>query len=423
VQDYLRVLFARAGTRHCPQCGRAVKPQTARRIADQLAALIPGTRFQLLAPVVRNREGAHADVLEQARAGGDTPFRIDGEIINLVTSPAVLAEAEPHTIERIMGDFEVPGDGQGAFRKRLSDAVENSLKAGNGYLTVVLEGGEELLLTQRLVCPHCDVFFFELSPALFSFNNPDGMCSDCNGLGGKLDVDPELVVTDPDKSLLDGASPWYGELRKVTPSGNWMRSELFALADVRQVDLELPWRELPESFRQAALYGTGDEIIRWTYDIKKRGRSISFERPVAGAVNNIKRLLQQTQSEGIRQRFLSFMRQQPCPTCGGERLGAEGRFVTVGGTRFPEVASMTLAQVHEWVAGLPRRLSPEQRQIAGRASGIPAQRGAALLGARPARADALRWRGATHPPGHAVGVRPDGVALRSRRAKHRPAPA
>jgi excinuclease ABC subunit A len=229
---------------------------------------------------------------------------------------------------------------------------------------VVLEGGEELLLTQLLVCPHCDIFFFDMSPALFSFNNPEGMCSDCNGLGVKLDVDPDLVVTDPDKSLLDGASPWYGELRKVKPSGNWMRSELFALADVRQVDLEVPWRELPESFRQAALYGTGDEIISWTYDMKKRGRSISFERPVAGAVNNIKRILQQTHSEHVRQQLMAFMTEQPCPTCDGERLGAEGRIVTVGGTRFPEVASMTLAQAYQWVTGLAQRLSPEQRQIA-----------------------------------------------------------
>jgi len=364
VQDYLRVLFARAGTRHCPQCGRAIKPQTVRQITDQLTALIPGTRFQILAPVVRNREGTHADVLEQACADGITLFRIDGEKVDLETSRVTLAEAEPHTLERVMGSFEIPGDDPGAFRERLFDAVETGLKAGNGYLTVVLENGEELWLTRHMVCPHCDLFFFELSPALFSFNNPDGMCADCNGLGVKLDVDPELVITDPDLSLLDGASPWYGELRKVKPSGNWMRSELFALADHMQIDLELPWRELPKAFRQAALYGSGDEIISWTYDMKKRGRSISFERPVAGAVNNIKRLLQQSQSETTRRHLLAFMTERPCPTCNGERLGAEGRFVTVGGTRFPEVVSMTLAQVHDWVAGLPQRLTPEQRQIA-----------------------------------------------------------
>ncbi|MBN1311575.1 MAG: excinuclease ABC subunit UvrA [Anaerolineae bacterium] len=364
VQDYLRVLFARAGTRHCTQCGRAIKPQTARRIAEQLAVLVPGTRFQLLAPVVRRREGAHAEILERLHAG-NAPVRIDGEMIDTEMPRVALDETVPHTIERVMGDFEVPDDSRDAFLDHLLDAVETGLKAGNGYLIVILEDGEELMLTQHLVCPHCDIFFFELSPALFSFNNPDGMCSDCSGLGVKLDVDPEMVIAEPGKSLLDGASPWYGELRKVEPSGNWMRSELFALADHMQVDLELPWQELPEAFRHAALYGTGDEIISWTYDMKKRGRSISFERPVAGAVNNIKRLLQQTQSEDIRQRFLGFMRKQPCPTCGGERLGPEGRLVTVGGTRFPDVASMTLGQAHEWVAGLRQRLTAEQYRIAG----------------------------------------------------------
>jgi excinuclease ABC subunit A len=363
VQDYLRVLFARVGTRHCPQCGRAIKPQTARCITDQLAALIPGTHLQLLAPIVRGREGTHADVLERARRDG-YKVRIDGEMLNLGNEAISLKETEPHTIEWIVEDLVVPDNGQAEFHNRLFDAVETGLQAGGGYLTAMLEGEEKVLLSRHMVCPHCDIFFFELSPALFSFNNPDGMCSDCNGLGVKLSVDPELIVTDPTLSLLDGASPWYGELRKVKPSGNWMRSELFALADHMQVDLELPWRELPETFRDAALYGTGDEIISWTYDMKKRGRSISFERPVQGAVNNIKRLLQQTQSEMTRGGLMGFVSEQPCPTCNGERLCAEACFVTVGGTRFPEVASMTLAQVHQWVVGLPHRLTSEQRQIA-----------------------------------------------------------
>ena len=254
VQDYLRVLFARVGTRHCPQCGRAIKPQTARRIADQLTVLIPGTRFQLLAPVVRGREGTHTDILEEALLNGYTQVRVDGEMVDLEAGQLSLEETEPHTIEWVIGDWVVPSNEQVTFRDRLFDAVEAGLEAGNGYLTVVLEGGEEALLSRHMVCPHCDIFFFELSPALFSFNNPDGMCSDCNGLGVKLSVAPELVVTDPDLSLLDGASPWYGELRKVKPSGNWMRSELFALADHMQVDLELPWRELPQAFRETALY-------------------------------------------------------------------------------------------------------------------------------------------------------------------------
>jgi excinuclease ABC subunit A len=319
VYDYLRVLFARVGVRHCPQCGRAIRPHTARQIARQLAALLPGTHFQLLTPA--------GQPLEQ---------------------------------------LTVPDEADAAFRKRLLDAVQAALGAGNGYLTVMLESGQEVLFSQHLACPHCQRIFFELNPALFSFNNPDGMCPDCNGLGVKLDVDLDLVVTQPELSLLDGASPWYGEMRHVKPSGNWMRCELWGLAEHYDVDLELPWNELPQEFRHAALYGSGDEIITWSYDVKSsRGRTIGFERPAQGAVNNIKRLLQRTNSERSRQGLLQFMSEQPCPTCGGERLCTEARFVAVAGARFPQAATMTVEQIHAWVADLPRQLTSMQNEIAG----------------------------------------------------------
>ncbi len=326
VYDYLRVLFARVGTRHCPQCGRAVKPHTVRQIVDQLAALAPGTCFQLFAP-------------------------------------------KSQTVDLIADQLIIPDDvdSQTEFHRHLSDAIDVTLEAGNGRLIVTLENGEQVLFSQHSECPHCNVIFFELSPASFSFNNPDGMCPDCTGLGVKLDIDPDLIITEPHLSLLDGASPWYGNLRQTKPSGNWMRSELFALADLMNVDLELPWNELPEKFQDAALYGTGDEIIHWTYHMKNRGRSIEFERPAQGAVNNIQRLAQQTKSEASRRRWLQFMREQPCPTCQGERLCPEARFVTVGGTRLPQVTTMTIAQAHEWVAGLPRKLTPEQLEIASEA--------------------------------------------------------
>jgi excinuclease ABC subunit A len=320
VYDYLRLLFARLGTRHCPQCGRAVKPQTARQIAGQLAALPPGTPFQLLA----------------------SDWMVD---------PLVVPDD--------------PVGQQTEFHQHLFDVIETALKAGQGRLRVGLENGEDILLSQHNECPGCNLIFFELTPSLFSFNNPDGACSDCNGLGVKLNVDPSLIVTQPHLSLLDEASPWYGNLRQVKPSGNWMRSELFALADHLNVDLELPWDKLPEDFRQAALYGTGDEIISWRYHIKNRGRSIEFHRPVQGAVNNIKRLLQRTTSEGSRNRLLQFMSEQPCPTCQGERLCPEARFVTVGHMRFPQVATMTVNQARRWLDELPGQLGPQQCQIGG----------------------------------------------------------
>jgi excinuclease ABC subunit A len=324
VYDYLRVLFARVGTRHCPQCGRAMKPQTPRQMVDQLAVLPPGTHFHLLAPATRESE--------------------DIQVVDQLT---------------------IPNDMQTEFCKNLSNTVETTLQAGNGRLMVMLDNGEEILLSQHSECPHCNIIFFELTPILFSFNSPDGMCADCNGLGVKLNVDPDLIITHPHLSLLDGASPWYGNLRQIKPSGNWMRSELFALADHFNVELELPWHKLPQQFRQAVLYGTGDEVLNWSYDVKSsRGRTIGFERPAQGAVNNIKRLLQQTNSEGVRKQLLQFMNEQPCPTCQGERLCPEARFVTVGGLRFPQVAAMTIAQAHEWMTNLPQKLTPVQREIA-----------------------------------------------------------
>ncbi len=370
VYDYLRVLFARVGTRHCPQCGRAVKPQTARQIADQLTALMPGIRFQLLAPIVREHEGTHTALLNQARHDGYTQARIDGQVVELRAGQAEpsLEQTESHTIELIVDQLTVPnGDGDlpVAFRQRLFNAVETALQTGNGYLMVVLENGEDILLSQHNACAHCHTIFFELSPMLFSFNSPDGMCSDCNGLGIKLSVDPNLIVTRPHLSLLDGASPWWGNLRQYCqkPTANWMRNEVLVLANQWDVDLESPWHELPEKFRQAVLYGAGDELFRFTYQSKKRGRSGEIVRPVQGAVHHINRLFRQ--GKGDSSLYLQFMSEQPCPTCQGERLCSEARFVTVGDKRFPETATMTIAQAHQWVTNLPQKLTPVQLEIAG----------------------------------------------------------
>ena len=317
VYDYLRVLFAYIGTPHCPQCGRGVQPQTARQIAEQLGLLPPGASFQLLSP--------------------------DAQIVDQLVIPDGAADE---------------------FRKRLIDSVEATLKAGNGLLSVALENGENILLSERNDCPYCDITLPELGPSFFNFNSPSGACPDCNGLGVKLSVDPDLIVTEPHLSLLDGASPWYGNLRKNKPAGNWMRSEALALAGHWDIDLELPWDELPLKFRDAILYGAGDEPIRFAYECGT-GRSGEMVRPVQGAIHHINRLFRQTRSGGSRRHYLRFMSERPCSTCQGERLCLQARFVTVGGLRFPAVAGMTVVQAHRWVADLARKLTPVQLEIAG----------------------------------------------------------
>ena len=367
VADYLRVLFARAGTPHCPQCGRGVQPQTGTQIADQLLALRPGTRFQLLAPVVRERKGTHADLLKQARRDGYTRARVDGERVDLLGDrlPA-LSKTKRHSVELIVDRLIVPDDGAEAkvqFRTRLVDSVETTLKAGNGLLSVLLEDGEEILLSEHNACPYCDISFPELSPALFSFNAPTGMCPQCNGLGVTLNVDPDLIVTQPHLSLLDGASPWFGNMRNRV---RWWARHLPTTAEHYGVDLEQPWQELPAEFRNVVLYGSGDERIRFTYQVEREDRSWSGEsvRSIRGAVPEIGRLFRQTRSEFRRRYYLQFMSDRPCPTCQGERLCPEARFVTVGGLRLPEVTEMTIAQAHRWVRGLPHKLTPEQLEIA-----------------------------------------------------------
>ena len=369
VSDYLRVLYARVGTPHCPQCGRGVQPQTARQIADQLAALAPGTRFQLLAPVVRGRKGTHADVLKQVRRDGYSRARIDGEVVDLLASGAVtpLQKTKPHTVELIVDRLITPDGGPDSlagYQARLVDSVETTLEAGKGVLIVVLDGGEEVLLSEHNACVYCDISFPKLSPALFSFNSPSGMCPDCNGLGVKLSVDPDLIIAKPHLSLLDGASPWFGHMRE---RARWWGRHLYAVAEQYGVDLEQPWNELPQKFRDVALYGSGDE--RFSFTFQAEGDEVSWSgeavRTVRGAVYDIGRLFRQTKSEFRRRFYLQFMSDQPCPTCQGERMCPEARFVTVGDHRLPQVTGMTIAQVHRWVASLPQNLTVEQREIGG----------------------------------------------------------
>jgi len=361
VMDYLRVLYARVGVPHCPQCGRGVLPQTAQQITTQLAALPAGSRFQLLAPVVRGRKGTHSDVLAAARQEGFTRARIDGKVVNLGSATPNLAKTKRHSIELIVDRLQTPPEANGDFRQRLTDSVETALRAGNGLVTVDL-GEQEITLSEHNACPDCDISFPPLSPQMFSFNSPAGMCPECNGLGVKLQLDPERIVPHPEHSLLDGASPWYGNLRKKQES-SWTVNVLHTIAEFYGVDLELPWKELPEHFRHVLFYGSGEEKIFFRHD----GNAGSWEsnQPTRGIIYHLNRLFRQTKSEYRRRWYMQFMSELPCPMCHGERLCAESRFVTLGGLRIPEVGEMSIAEAHAWVSNLHRHFSEEQVDIAG----------------------------------------------------------
>ncbi|MCB9421155.1 MAG: excinuclease ABC subunit UvrA [Ardenticatenaceae bacterium] len=351
VMDYLRVLYARIGTPHCPECGRPVQPQTAPQIAGQLAALPAGIRFQLLAPIARNRKGTHADALRQAKQDGFIRARVNGELVDLSAGLPKLDKKKKHHVELVVDRLAVPEALDAAFQTRLIDSVETALRTGDGLLIVDL-GEEERPYSEHNACPHCEISFPELSPQLFSFNSPLGMCPDCHGIGTQMQVDPDLIIEDPALSIMDGALRWYGNVRKK--KNKWTTSQLKAIAEHYGVDLEMPWQELPERFRQAMFYGSGDEVIHFKYGIERDDTSWSGEvsRPMKGIIHNVNRLFHQTKSEFTRRWYASFMSQRPCPTCAGTRLRPEARGVTVGGQTITEVGAMAIDEAYEWVVSL-----------------------------------------------------------------------
>ncbi len=419
VMDYLRVLYARVGRPHCPECGRPVQAQSAQQIAEQVAGMPAGSRILILAPVVRNRKGTHADLLEQARADGFVRARIDGQIQRLDEQLPKLEKKNPHHIELVVDRLQVPAasdssdgddaeatEAREAFRTRLVDSVETALRAADGLLAiqrldVEREVGDEPeesskngsspegrdastseapleLFSEHNACAHCGFSFPELSPQSFSFNSPLGMCPDCNGLGTRMQVSPDLIIHDPSLSLMDGALRWYGELRKKQDS--WTFRNLDTIAEHFGIDLEAPWEKLPKRFRDILLYGSGEEKVRFTWGGEGEDGSWSGEslRPVRGIVHHCNRLYRQTQSESQRKRYASYMDEQPCDGCGGSRLRAEARGVLVGGRTIIEVGAMSIAEAHEWVTRLEREgevvdpdggatvaLDAEQREIAG----------------------------------------------------------
>lgn len=357
VMDYLRVLFARAGTPHCPTCGRKVQPQSAQQIADQLAVLPAGTRFQLLAPIGRNRKGTYVDDLTQARQDGFVRARVNGEMVDLSGKLPTLDKKRKHNVEIVVDRLVVPETADSSFLTRLVDSVETTLRVGEGLL-IADTGTEELLMSEQNACPQCGFSFPELSPQLFSFNSPLGMCHDCNGIGTQMLVDPNLIVENPELSILDGALRWYGNIRKK--KNKWALGNVTAMAEHYKVDIELPWKDLPQSFRDVVMNGSNGEKILFKFGNETEDSSWSGEllRPAMGVIHHVNRLFRQTQSEQTRAFYASMMSQQPCPGCNGLRLRPEARAVKVGGKTISEVGTLTIAEAQEWVVALGKKQYP-----------------------------------------------------------------
>ena len=344
IYDYLRLLWARVGTPHCPKCGREIARQTIDQIVDRVEALGEGTRFIVLSPVVRAKKGEHVKVFEDARKGGFARVRVDGILYDL-TEEIKLEKNKKHNIELVV-DRLVLKEG---LRRRLTDSIETACAHSGGLVIIELPSTkEELSFSQNYACEDCGISLTELEPRMFSFNNPAGACPSCTGLGFRLVADPELVIPDKTKSVLDGAIQVSGWQSARTDSVFRMYFE--ALAKKYHFDLNVPFADLSEEAKDVILYGTKGEKLRMTYN---RGNGMGvLEQPFEGIMNNIARRYKETQSDAARKELEECMSSAPCPQCGGDRLSEIARAVTVGGIGIMEFCSMSVAKELEFMENL-----------------------------------------------------------------------
>jgi excinuclease ABC subunit A len=370
IYDYLRLLFARIGQPHCPECGRPIARQTAEQIVDQVHELPSGTRFQVLAPVVRGRKGEHAALFQQLSTEGYSRVRVDGEIHPIEEVPR-LEKNRKHSIEVVVDRLVQKED----IRRRLADSIETALQLADGVAMVEVlptreaveearEAGlpepvaEELTFSEHLACTHCGLSFDQLAPRNFSFNSPYGACETCSGLGTRLMVDPELVIGDPDLSVDEGVVlPWGTGIQS-----NYYRQLLRAVVTHLGADPTTPWSDLDDEVKDAVLHGL-DERVHVSYT-NRYGRRRSYRANVEGVIASLKRRHTETDSEHVRQHVEQYMREVPCPDCDGQRLKPIVLAVTVGGVNIAELTAMSVAEADAYVRDL--HLSDREALIGAR---------------------------------------------------------
>ena len=363
IYDYLRLLYARAGIPHCPECGREVTRQSAQEIVDVVAALPEGSRLLILSPLVRGRKGTHQAVLEEIRKTGFVRARVDG-VVHELDEDIQMDRYKIHNIEavvdRVLMHHDPDPEENKTFFSRLTDSIETALKFGDGYLVVqdITDAGapRDLYFSEHLACPEHGSVLPEIEPRTFSFNTPHGACPDCQGLGGKLEIDSELLIPDPDLSLIDGAiaiSEWSGPKEE----GGYYWQTLEAAADYYNIDLHAPVHDLPQDKLNIILHGTHGKEIPITYKSVK-GQKYVFDREYEGVIGNLMRRYNDTNSEYMREKIGMFMNMRPCPTCGGKRLRREAMAVTVDDRNIVEVTEEPILKTLEWIKRLAAPSTP-----------------------------------------------------------------
>lgn len=353
IYDYLRLLYARIGIPHCPACGKEISQQTVDQMADAVMALPEGTRIQLLAPVVRGRKGEYQKLIENARKNGFVRLRVDGEVRD-INEDIVLEKNVKHTIEIVVDRLVVRPD----IVKRLTDSIETVLNLSGGLLVVDVIGGQELIFSQNFACTDCGISIEELTPRMFSFNNPYGACPKCDGLGTLMKIDPDLVIPDRTKSIDEGAirvGGWNFE-----NGDSYARMYIKALAKHYGFRTSTPICQLPDHILDIILYGTKGEKIKIEYD--REYGSGTFTAPFEGVITSMERRYRETQSEGMKRYYEEFMSNNPCPECNGARLKKESLAVTVGGLNIYELTCRPVSEIREFFDNLT--LTGKERLIA-----------------------------------------------------------
>ncbi|BCR02998.1 UvrABC system protein A [Desulfuromonas versatilis] len=352
IYDYLRLLFARVGRVHCSGCGKEIASQTVEQMVDRILAMPEKTRLMLLAPMVRGRKGEYRKELKQLQADGFVRVRIDGEMYELPEVPA-LDKNKKHDIEVVV-DRLIVKEGIAA---RLADSLETALRLADGIVRVETVGGESQLFSEQHACVECGISYPEITPRMFSFNNPHGACPDCHGLGTRMYFDPELVVPNPGLSLREGAIlPWESR------TGVYYQQLIEALGDHYQFDLRTPFAELPAKVQETLLRGSGKEKVRFFFD--QGGRRHFYEKAFEGVIPNLERRYHETDSENVRESLERFMNVMPCPTCDGARLRKESLFVRIGGKSIREVTALSIVEAEAFFAELS--FSAKEAEIARR---------------------------------------------------------
>jgi excinuclease ABC subunit A len=353
VHDYLRVLYASIGVQHCPNCGKRVGKQSAQQIVDTLLESPAGTKVQLLAPLVTNRKGEHKDLLTEAQKRGFSRARIDGKVHGL-EERIELDKKSKHDIALIIDRLALKPD----IRNRLTDSVETALREGKGMLIITDEAANptsDRIMSELNACHTCGLSFGELTPASFSFNNPLGMCTDCNGLGTRAEMDPDRIVPDASRSIRDGAvEPWASGMNK---GEGWTADFVESLGNAFGIDLDAPYGKLPAKAKKLLMYGAeGKKFqVKW-------GDGGRYEMEWEGLVNKLMRGFSTTTSEAMRTYYQKFFSDKPCPTCEGARLKPESRAVKVHKQSIVDLSRMTIGDALKWLSGM--ELTQTERKIA-----------------------------------------------------------